>query len=253
MDRCDEVLDRLEDAVAGHLDPDLAAHVAGCPLCQETVAAARATADGLRPEPLIAPRDLVDRIKGMRRLPPACEQAHDLLQRALDGEADAVERTALMAHLHACPTCRASWETCATLREVGALTTAPTGVRASLRAHPKINLVAHRPRHFIDLRLATAAAYLFAAVTVTLATNPTSLAREGTAQVETATLYARAAVNNRLDAYGARAKEFAASTAAWVDEKAHEGWSAVRRLFAHDGENRAASEDVEPGENGGPR
>ena len=252
MSRCDEVLDRLDDAVAGTLAADLAQHVASCPTCQQAVIAARGAANGTRPVVPGAPAGLVARIKRMPRFAPACEAAQAALQRALDGESEPSDRAALMAHVHACPTCRSTWEAYATLREVGGLTHATPRLRSAVRLHPSHNVtVRGRRRRFVDLRLATAAAYLFAALTVALAGNPTTLAREGTARVEKASFYARAAVTNRLEALAGRAKDVAAASLGWVEDRAHDGWNTVRRLFTHPDENPPSTTRVVPGENGG--
>lgn len=253
MSRCDDVLDRLDDALAGALDDSLARHVAECPVCQQAIAAARGAANGTRPVVSRAPAGLVALIKRMPRFAPECEAAQEALQRALDGESDAADRTALMSHLHTCAICRGTWEACATVREVGALTRPPTRLRAAIAIHPSHNIATRRRRRFLDLRLATAAAYLFAALTVALAGNPTTLAREGTARVEKASFYARAAVTNRLDALASRAREAAAAGVGWVEEQAHDGWTVVRRLFARNDENSKPNNRVVPGENGGSR
>jgi predicted anti-sigma-YlaC factor YlaD len=252
MIACEELLDRLDDAVAGRLDAALEAHLVVCQGCREAVELARGLADDAAPlRGLAAPAALVKQLKKLPRLAPACESAQDLVELALEGAIGTDDRDRLVGHFHDCRACRAAWEAIATLREVGAATQPSPRLRAALAINPQRNLVVRRRLRFFDLRLATAAAYLLAALTVAFAGNPVTLAREGTEQVGKATFYATAAVENRVDAYGERIKDGALGVVGWVENRAQDGWRAVTGLLGKREANRAQKKDVVPRENGG--
>jgi predicted anti-sigma-YlaC factor YlaD len=254
MTDCEKLRARLDDAVDGRLDAALTAHLARCPDCREMVE--RATIPSRIDAPLRglkAPTALVARLKRLPRLDQACEQAQTLAALALEGEIEASERDRLIAHLHDCRACRAAWDAVATLREVGSSCRANRQMLAALAMNPRRSLVIRRRLRFFDLRLATAAAYLLAALTVALAGNPVTLAREGGEKVGKATFFAAAAVENRADAYGERIKENVAGFIGWVENTAQDGWTAAKRLFGTRDANQPANNDVVSGENGGSR
>jgi anti-sigma factor RsiW len=232
VSRCDDLLDRLDAALAGQLPDDLAAHLAGCAACQAAVGRARGLAEGeavLRS--VRAPESLVWRLKALPRLAPACERAVESLGAALDGEIAEPERDALMEHMHECPSCRAAWEAFATLRETGGSTRAGGRLRAALALPPRQRLQARRPRFGgFDLRLATAAAYLLAALTVFLVSNPAQVARASSEGMDRAAVYARAVVQNRVSSYSERLARSLAAAEGWARGHAIEAWNAVRSL-----------------------
>lgn len=253
MSRCTWVLDRLEDTVVGALDSDVAVHLEECSDCRELVEAATAArSNGGLFAGIKAPAALVDRLKRLPRLAAGCERAQKLIVLALDDEISAGERSELLGHMHECPACRSTWDAFATLREVGAATRVPERFRAALAIHPRNNLTLRRKRKFFDLRLATAAAYLLAALSVAAAGNPGDIARAGTEQMEKATFYAKAAVENRIDSYADKAKHSALQVAGWFGDAFDDARTLARRMFGKDA-NPAASADVVPDENGGTR
>jgi len=251
MTACDAVLDSMEDAVRDELPDDAAAHAAECAACQSAVARAREQRDagGIVAEAR-APAAVRAEIKALACLAAACVTSVERMGQALDDDLADDERTALVAHLHACPRCQACWEAFATLREVGSATRPATIVRARLSLSPRYRVDVRR-RSRVDLRLATAAAYLFAALTVTLVGNPASLAREGTSRVERATVYARAAVENRLSSYGRRAMESVAATGAWLGERGVAVWGAMQKMAGGGRANPDAPGAVDSNGNGG--
>jgi predicted anti-sigma-YlaC factor YlaD len=252
MSDCEKLRDRLDDAVDGHLDATLAAHLAACPDCQAAVERAMVLTRGDNPlRAMKAPTALVARLKALPRLAPPCEEAQSLVARAFEGDIEATDRDGLVAHLHDCSACRAAWEAVATLREVGAACRASRRTRAALAIDPRRSIVIRRRLRFFDLRLATAAAYLLAALTVALAGNPVTLAREGGEKVGKATFYATAAVENRADAYGERLKESALGVIGWAENMARDGWATVTQLLGRRNANQPAKNDVVPRENGG--
>lgn len=252
MKPCDTLLDQLDAALANRLDAELAAHLAACPTCQGAVARARGLAEGSTLlDQVRAPRTLVARLKTLPRLALPCEQAILVIDDAFAGELEEEGRGALLDHVDACPRCRATWEASATLREVGAATVAPSRLRRRLAAHPGHRSPARQSRRWFDLRLATAAAYLLAAVSVLLAGNPASIARVGSAELDRASLYARAAVVNRVQACSEAALEQGEAIRAWVGDRVGEVWSALRDFFGPRKANRAAAANVVTDGNGG--
>jgi len=253
MSRCDEILERLDDAVDGRLGPELTAHLADCPRCRDlVVVAAGARPDGAAFAGITAPPGLVARLKRLPRLSSACERAQELIGAALDGTASPRERSELLEHLHTCSACRAAWESLATLREVGAAVRLGDRFKAALALSPRTSLALRRRRRFFDLRLATAAAYLLAALSVAAAGNPGAIARAGTEGMEKATFFAKAAVENRIGAYKDKAWHSALAVVAWAGETLDDARTLARRMFGGDA-NPAASDDVVPDENGGAR
>ena len=246
MRPCDSVLDQLDAAVAGALPADLARHVADCPDCRLAIERARGLAEGGRALGSVrAPDSLKKRIKALPRLVPACEQAIERLGSALEGGLPEEERSALMDHLHACPSCQAVWEAFATLREVGASTRASGRLRAAVALPPRNRVQARRQRgRFFDLRLATAAAYLLAALTVMMLSNPATVARTSSDGMDRAATYATAAVQNRFESYSERVVNAAAVAQGWVLEHARQAWRTVRSAFGAEDANQQAKGTV---------
>lgn len=246
MKPCEALLDHLDAAVAGTLPEDLARHVAQCPDCQLAVERSRALVEGERVLGAVrAPDSLKQRIKALPRLAPACEQAIERLGAALESELLDDERKALMEHLHSCPSCQAVWEAFATLREVGAGTRAPARLRAAAALPPRQRIELRQRRgRFFDLRLATAAAYLLAALTVMMLSNPATVARESTERMDQAATYASAAVENRYASYSRRVTDAATGAQGWVRDHALEAWQTVRSFFGGKSANPEADKTV---------
>lgn len=251
MITCEDFLDGIEDAMADALSNEVQAHLAQCPSCRAALDRARDQREaGAALTAVHAPETLRSELKAVARLAPACVTALERMGHALDGELADDERGALVEHLHGCIRCRACWEAFATLREVGSATRPTALVRARLSLSPRNRIdVRRRPR--VDVRLATAAAYLFAALSVTLVGNPASLAREGTDRVERATVYARAAVENRLSAYGRRVLTSVEAGAAWLGERGAGTWRAVRQIVEGQRTNPETAAAVDSNGNGG--
>src|SRR5512136_2321708 len=217
MKPCEALLDQLDAAVEGGLPEELAKHLAGCPDCQLAVERVRGLSEGERVVGSVrAPEALKQKIKALPRLPLACEQAIDRMGAALEGELPEEERAALLEHLHSCHGCHSVWEAFATLRDVGAGTRAPGRLKAAVALPPRQRLEARQRRgRFFDLRLATAAAYLLAALTVMMLSNPATVARESTGRMDLAATYATAVVQNRFDSYSQRVADAAAGAQGW--------------------------------------
>ncbi len=255
MSPCDEILDRLDAALAGNLPPEDAAHVAGCSSCQLAIERARGLSEGGRMlQAVQAPEGLKQRIKALARLQPACEQAIDLMGAALDGEIAEERRAQLVEHLHACPPCLAVWESFATMREVGGATRVSPRLRAALALPPRQHIeLRRRTRKIFDLRLATAAAYFLAAATVVLLSNPATVARASNEGMDRAAVYAKAAVENRVSSYTERVRDALASAEGWARDRALDVWSSARGIFGGKHANpKAASGVVESGKEGRP-
>ncbi|HQT96163.1 MAG TPA: zf-HC2 domain-containing protein [Thermoanaerobaculaceae bacterium] len=253
MNSCNALLDRLDAALAGDLPADLAEHLAGCASCQAAVERARGMSEGesvLRA--VRAPAALVRRLKALPRLAPACEQALDALAAALDGEVAESDRGLLMEHMRACPACRAAWEAFATLREVGGATHAAGRLRAAVALPPRQRIELRRQRaQFFDLRLATAAAYLLAALTVFLVSNPAQVARASSEGMDRAAVYARAAVENRVSSYSERIRGSIAAAEGWARDHAMSIWNSARSLVGGAPANpKAGGHVVEDGKGG---
>jgi hypothetical protein len=251
MTSCDELLALLETGDPDRLPPALERHAADCRACGEALDRIRGLADGAAALARVhAPQELLERLRRMPRLPAECERAQELLGGALDGELDEAGRRDLMGHMYGCPGCRGAWEAFATLREVGRDTRVGARLRAVAALPPRQRIESRRRLAFFDLRLATAAAYLLAALTVMLVGNPASLARATGVGVDRARLYARAAVENRLDSLAGDALDTLTDGAAWVARNAGEAWSQIRHAFGAD-ENPKAQDRVGTDENGG--
>jgi anti-sigma factor RsiW len=232
MNLCTELREQLEAVLDGTLSAQLAGHLAGCPACSHIVAQARAARENSRSMASArAPSALTDRLKRLPRLPQACEHVQILVAAALDGELPDSDRTLLLQHLHGCPGCLASWEAFATLREAGAHAHLQPLRRAALAIAPWRRLDARRRRPLFDLRLATAAAYLVAAVTVVAISNPATVARASNAGFERAAVYAGAAVENRWQSYSRQLAEAAANARGWAGDQALKTWQSLRRPF----------------------
>lgn len=252
MRLCDALLDQLEAALAGRLDPALAVHLASCTACQEAVARARGLVEGSAVLGAVrAPRTLVARLKTLPRLALPCEHAILVIDDALAGELEEEGRRALLDHLDSCARCRATWEASATLREVGAATVARSPLRSRLAIPPRRRLTARRPQRWFDLRLATAASYLLAAVSVLVAGNPASIARVGSEELDRASLYARAVVVNRVEACSQAVLQQGETVRAWVSDRVGEVRSALQDLLGSRKANRAAAAHVVTNGNGG--
>jgi len=251
MRNCDELLDFLETGDPGELPESLARHAEGCDACREALDRVRGLAEGAAALAAVhAPPELVERLRRMPRLPVECERAQDLLAEALDGELDEPARRELMGHLHSCTACRAAWEAFATLRAVGHDTRAGARLRAVAALPPRQRIEGRRRLAFFDLRLATAAAYLLAALTVMLIGNPASFARATGANVDRATFYARAAVENRLQGLAGDALDALTDGAAWAARVTLGAWDTLKGAFGAD-ENPKTRNRVETSENGG--
>jgi predicted anti-sigma-YlaC factor YlaD len=252
MRPCDELLDRLDDALEGTLPPALASHVRECEACRRLIeAAGPLRGDAGVPRPVRAPRTLVERLKSMPRLAAACDDAMSLMSAALDGEIDEPARARLLTHIHACPRCLTAWEAFATLHEVGAHMRAPRRLRAMLAMPPSQRLAFRRRRPLFDLRLATAAAYLLAAATIVFVSNPATVARASSSTVEKAGVYARAAVENRISAWSREARETVVVAVDWVQERGSDAIARARGLLGLDTENRQTAKNVDKSEQGG--
>lgn len=252
MTTCDLVRENLEAAVAGELEAELRRHLEECAGCRDTVRrAAQSGEGGAMLRTIRAPAELKERLKAMTRLRQECERALEQFSPALDGEIDAARQGELLSHLRGCPACQAAWEAMATLREVGSLTRAPGSTRAALAVHPENRIAVRRQRRPFDLRLATAAAYLLAAMTVFLIGNPAQIARASNVPVERAAIYTRAAVENRFDSVTRRVREGATAAYGWAGDKAVEVWNSMRGLLGRAPENPKPSGSVVPDGNGG--
>ncbi len=254
MKECDVLAEHVEELLSGEeLAGALAAHVTQCASCAELLRRARTTSEGGHMlHQVKAPEALKRSVKTMVRLPQACERAVELLGAALDGEADQAGRTELLEHLHGCTSCRAAWEALATLREVGSKVRVSGHMRARLALHPSQHIAAHRrPKRLFDLRLATAAAYLLAAITVVLVGNPAQVARASNTQMERAAVYTRAAVENRFSAYSRNAWNQVVAAEGWVEERAVAAWERARRLVTGSSENPKQGRDVDTDGKGG--
>jgi predicted anti-sigma-YlaC factor YlaD len=248
---CDELLAFLETGDPDRLPPTLERHAAACDTCREALDRLRGLADATAALARVrAPEELLERLRRMPRLPAECGRAQELLGGALDGELDEAGRRELMGHLYGCAGCRTAWEAFATLREVGRDTRTRPRLRAVAALPPRQRIEGRRRLAFFDLRLATAAAYLLAALTVMLAGNPATLARATGAGVDRATFYARAAVSNRLESLAGDALETLTDGAAWAARAAGGAWNQIRRVFGAD-ENPKAPARVDTNENGG--
>jgi hypothetical protein len=253
MKGCDDVLARLDELLADPgCDAELAAHLASCERCAELAGRVRATEEGGNViHEVKASAALKGRLKGMLRLPQACERAVELAGQALDSEISSDGRSELLGHIHECAPCRATWEALATLREVGSQVKVTPHLMAKLHLHPSQHIATYRrPRRAFDLRLATAAAYLLVALTVALVGNPATVARASSDRLEKASVYTRAAVENRFDAYTRRALKGLDDAQDRTVARAQKIWKDIKSLFASDHENPKASSDVVQGSKG---
>jgi len=254
MRPCDALLDHLEAGGGAPLPAELAAHAAECPECRLALERTNGLAAGAQTlREVRASAELKDRLKSLPRLAPACERALSLMGAAFDSELDDADSAELMDHLHACPRCNAAWEAFATLREVGRATRPPAGLRAAASLPPRQRIGVRRTRRFFDLRLATAAAYLVAALTVVLLSNPANVARASSEQVDKAVVYTSAVVENRFSSYSHRAIGVVVTIEGWARDHASETWERIRHLFAPKAANQSNPRNVTPDENGGRR
>jgi len=246
MSPCESILDRLEAAVAETLPPELAAHLDACPICRMAVERARGLDEGGRAlQAVKAPEALKQRLKALLRLQPSCEAAVDAMGDALDGEIAEERRAELVEHLHACPACRTVWESFATLREVGRGARAGGRFRAALALPPRQRIdLRRRQKRFFDLRLATAAAYILAAATVVLLSNPATVARASNEGMDKAAVYAKAAVENRVSSYSERIRDALTSAEGWARDRALDVWSSARGIFGGKRANQKAPSGV---------
>ena len=246
MKRCELVLDHLDAVLAGTISDELATHVAGCADCQRAAERVRGLAEGEHVLAAVtAPEALRRRLKDLLRLAPPCESAIERLGAALDGDLADGARAELLDHMHSCPSCQAVWEAFATLHDVGANTRPSARLKAALALPPRQRVEARRrPSRFFDLRLATAAAYLLAALTVMLLSNPETVARESTYQIDRAATYASAAVQNRVESYSERASAAVADAEGWVRDRAQDVWRKARSIFGAKNANRQPSNGV---------
>jgi hypothetical protein len=252
MSTCDALLDFLERDGTGELPADLLEHATGCAACRLALERTTGLADGASVlRDLHAPDALKERLKSLRRLAPACERAIELAGAALDGALDDEVLTELMDHLHACSRCLAVWEAFATLREVGAVVRAPSPLRAALALPPRQRIAVRRTRRIFDLRLATAAAYLLAALAVVLLSDPATVARASSERMDKAVVYTSAVVENRLASYSRRIGASIAAAEGWARQRATDTWVQVRHLFGGSRANQSKPSDVSSSGNGG--
>lgn len=245
MSRCEVLLDRLEEAAAGVLPDELRRHLEECPVCQEAVARRQAVSEAAQAVSSTAvPQALLGRLKSLPRFPATCEDALDQLGEALSGSLPVAERSRFLLHLQECARCRATWEALATLREVGSAAQAPPRLRGAAALPPRQRLAVRRRRGVFDVRLAIAAAYLFAALTVVLAGSPGALTDRGGARIASAATYARAAVENRVISYSRRLQERVSTAGGWVTETARDTWNQVQQLFSGKRENQTGERNV---------
>ena len=206
MSLCDDLLDLLERKAMRSCPPELAAHAQSCGLPEAVRARPGLAEAGDAVLRACAPRPSCKAApQGHARLPLACENAPSS-SAALDGELDPrpVATSCSPTSTGAAPA-RRHGRRLATLREVGAVTRVPAQLRASAGASPAQPPRARAgTRRTFDLRLATAAAYLLAAMTVFLIGNPAHIARARSAPIEKAAVYTRAVVENRFDSYTRR-------------------------------------------------
>jgi hypothetical protein len=253
MSLCDDLLVHIEERAGEPLPDHLAGHAASCETCRTAMERLECLAAGANVLAHVeAPTRLVDALKAMPRIAPSCERVVELLSRALDDEIDDEERQQLLAHLHECGSCRAVWGAFATLREIGSHTVVRSALESRLAIHPSRRIARERPRRKVfDLRLATAAAYLVAAATIVLVSNPATLARASNNGLETATLYTRAAVENRLASLERRGQDALATAEGWLKSQAAEAWQQARSLFLSHAANQPSGKRVVPGGDGG--
>jgi Putative zinc-finger len=254
MSRCDELLRQIEAGAADEWSAELAEHLSGCAACQLAVDRLRGLDDGAHIlRDARASESLKIRLKSVTRLTPACERAQELVGIALDGELETQDRTELLAHLHDCPSCQATWDAFATLREVGAQTHLTPRFRAALAIAPSHRIAVRRRPRVFDLRLATAAAYLLAAATVLLLSNPATVARASSDRIERAQVYAQAVVENRITSYSRQVFEAGAAATGWAHDNALQLWSSLRKTFGSHTENpKPGNRVVKSGDGGRP-
>lgn len=245
MSRCEKLRARLGEAVADELSEELREHLPGCPACREALARHAAVREAAQVLATTAPPPaLLERLHALPRFAAPCENALDLLGDALAGMLPVAERSAFLRHLQECGSCRATWEALATLREVGRASEAPPRLRAAAALPPR-QLLAVRRRHGVfDVRLAVAAAYLFAALTVLLAGGPAKLTDTGGARIAAVATYGRAAVANRLASYSWRVREQVSSASGWVSATVSEAWQQLAALFSGRRENQSEKHNV---------
>ncbi len=246
MSHCERLFDHLAEANAGGLPEELRRqHLEECPACREAAARWQAVAEAAKVVASTgAPAGLLEQLRAMPRFPSTCESTLDQLGDALAGLLPAASRSNFLAHLQACDRCRTSWEALATLREVGCAAQAPPQLRAVAALLPRQRLAVGRRPGVFDLRLAVAAAYLFAALTVVLGGSPGALAGRGGVRLTGATTYVRAAVENRLVSYSRRLQEQVSTAGGWVSGTARETWQQLRKLISSRRENQPAERNV---------
>lgn len=245
MSRCEELLDRLEIAPPGVLGEELRRHLDECPACRDAVARRQAVSEAAQAVASAAvPPELLSRLKTLPRFPAACEDTLDLLGDALSGCLPVSERSRFLLHVQGCARCRATWEALATLREVGSAAQAPPRLRAAAALPPRQRLAVRRRRGVFDMRLAVAAAYLFAALTVVLAGSPGTLAERGGSRISGAATYVRAAVENRVVSYSRQLQEHVSIAGGWVFDTARETWQQLQQIFSGKRQNQNDERNV---------
>lgn len=253
MTRCDDLQARLPALVGeGALPDSVMEHLATCSSC-------RAAADRLQglieagsilreiqPSP-----ELIARIKGLPRLSGACESALVSLDDVLEGRLDSPGRSHFLQHLQACDPCRTVWEALATLRQVGRATAPPPRLLGDLAIHPTRRVQVRRRRWVPDLRMAAAAAYILAALTVLMAGNPARWQWAEGESVGRMAFLARAAVENRITRLSLKVRDqlVVAGDLAWGT--AEDVFNRARKLLSSEDENSTAPKRVGEGGNGG--
>lgn len=245
MTRCRELLDHLSGSEFGALPEELRRHLDSCETCQEALARRQAVAEAASTlRAVMPPADLLAHLCRAPRFPAGCEEMLNALGEALSSSLAGPERTRFLLHLQGCERCRTVWEALATLREAGLATVAPRHLCALAALPPRQRLAIRRRRGLFDLRLAVAAAYLFAALTVVLVGNPALMADRGATQLTTATTYVRAAVANRFASFGRRVQEGVTTTSARVVNAAQQTWQQMQQFLSGRHENTADDRNV---------
>lgn len=253
MTDCRSVLDFLESATGGdRLPTPLARHLDSCPSCRVAAERRRGLAEGTEVLKAVqAPPELRSRLKALPRLHPACEDAVAVLDGALEGTLEGASRGPFLSHLHQCAGCRAAWESIATLRQVGRTATVPPRLRANLAIHPSRRLTVRRRRWVPDLRMAAAAAYVLAGLTVLLTGSPARWAWLEGSRFERTVVFARAAVENRVGWLSRHAREQLVVAGDRAMGAAETLVDRARRIFSDEDENSPPPQRVGEGGNGG--
>lgn len=253
MTNCRDILDTLASLPHGGMPDTLARHLAVCPSCRDAAERRLGLTEGARVlHGLQAPPELVVRLKRLTRMEPACEETVDLMDGALEGSLDGPSRSRFLDHLNWCVGCRNAWEALATLRQVGRATAVPSMLRLNLAVHPNLRIEVRRRRRWVpDLRMAAAAAYVLAGVTVLLAGSPVRWGWLEGSRLERTAFFARAAVENRAQWLSRQAREQLVVAGDRAMDAAEDIVDRARKAFTHDQENQQPPRRVREDGNGG--